>query len=110
MLVEAAKPVSLILCILSLYALFHTAFLVPASDLHQRIYDSLGLLVVAGAISLVGGIVFCEGTQEPRAARTKLTGTLPVQVFCWASGTIILLFIISWYLETYCVFYRDTRF
>jgi hypothetical protein len=110
MLLEAAKPVTLILCILSLYALFQTAFLVPASDMHQRIYDSLALLVVAGAISLISGLVFREAMKEARSVRTRLSGTLPVQVFCWASGMITLLFVVSWYLETYCVFYRDTRF
>ena len=38
MLVEVARPVTLISTILSLYALFHTAFLIPSGDLHQRIY------------------------------------------------------------------------
>lgn len=34
-------PVTLIGCILSLCALFHTAFLLPSTDMNQRIYDSL---------------------------------------------------------------------
>ena len=32
MLVEVAKPVTLISCILSLFAVFHTAFLAPSSE------------------------------------------------------------------------------
>jgi hypothetical protein len=110
MLVEVAKPVTLIFCILSLFALFHTAFLIPASDLHQRIYDSLELLALAAAISLISGLIFRKAPRGPYSGSDRLTSTLPVQVFCWASIGMLVLFIVSWYLETYCVFYRDVRF
>jgi hypothetical protein len=110
MLVEVAKPVTLISCILSLYALFHTAFLIPASDLHQRIYDSLELLVLAGTVSLISGLVFREAAPGRHSGSDRLTSTLPVQMFCWASSAMLVLFILSWYLETYCIFYRDVRF
>jgi hypothetical protein len=110
MLVEVAKPVTLISCILSLFALFHTAFLIPASDMHQRICDSLELLALAGAISLISGLIFREAARGPHFGSGRLTSTLPVQVFCWASSAMLILFIVSWYLETYCIFYRDVRF
>jgi hypothetical protein len=110
MLVEVAKPVTLIFCILSLFALFHTAFLIPASDLHQRIYDSLELLALAAAISLISGLIFREASRGPRSGSDRLTSTLPIQMFCWASSAMFVLFIVSWYLETYCIFYRDVRF
>jgi hypothetical protein len=35
--------------------------------------------------------------------------TLPVQIFCWAAGLLLVLFAVSWYLETYCILYRDVR-
>jgi hypothetical protein len=31
-------------------------------------------------------------------------------MFCWAAAVMVVLFVVSWYLETYCVFYRDIRF
>jgi hypothetical protein len=110
MLVEVAKPVTLVFCILSLYALFHTAFLVPASDMHQRICDSLGLLALAATISLIGGFIFRDAAHGAPAGRTRITATLPVQLFCWFSGALLVLFILSWYLESHCIFYRDVRF
>ena len=44
MLLEAAKPIAVVLCMVALCALFYTAFLVPASVLEQRAWDSLVLL------------------------------------------------------------------
>jgi hypothetical protein len=110
MLVEVAKPVTLIFCILSLYALFHTAFLVPASDMHQRICDSLGILALAATISLIGGLIFRDAAHGAPAGWKRITATLPVQLFFWGSGAMLVLFIVSWYLESHCIFYRDVRF
>lgn len=110
MLVEIAKPIAFLLCMVSLCALFFTAFLAPASDLQQRILDSLEMLVLAGGISLVSGLIFRDSVPEHSADdNTRLTATLPIQVFCWATGAMFILFIVSWYLETHCIFYRDIR-
>ncbi|MGA7402418.1 MAG: hypothetical protein WCC99_20540 [Candidatus Sulfotelmatobacter sp.] len=110
MLVEVAKPVTLISCILSLLAVFHTAFLSPFSDMHQRIYDTVARLALAATICLISGLTFRKGTQASHSGSTLLTATLPVQVFCWASGAMLILFVVSWYLESHCIFYRDVRF
>ncbi len=110
MLVEVAKPVVVIFCILSLYALFHAAFLVPASDMHQRVCDSLGLLALAATISLIGGFIFRDARQAQVGSKARLTATLPIQLFCWGSGAMFVLFVVSWYVENHCIFYRDVRF
>jgi hypothetical protein len=110
MFVDIARILALVFCMLSLCAVFHTAFLVPASDLEKTICDSLSLLALAAGISVVGGLVFRDAIPEPYAASTRLTATLPVQLFCWASSIMFVLFIVSWYLESHCVFYRDIRF
>lgn len=110
MLVEVAKPVALLLCMLSLYAVFHTAFLIPASDLHDRIWDSLELLTLAAGISLISGLIFRESAPKSSPDNAEITDTLPIQMFCWASSAMFLLFILSWYLENHCIFYRDVRF
>src|ERR1700692_3613622 len=105
---EVAKPFTFVFCILSLYGVFYTAFLDPARDLDQRICDSLGLLALAAGISLVSGLIFREA--EPQVRNSRLTSTLPVQMFCWASSLMLVLFLVSRYLESSCVFYRDVRF
>jgi hypothetical protein len=105
-LVEVVKPITLLLCILSLYAVFHTAFLIPGRTVHDRLWDSLALLGLAAGISFVAGLIFREG----EAVRVGLAETLPVQLFWWAVGIMVALFVTSWYLESYCIFYRDVRF
>jgi cation transport ATPase len=102
LLLEVTKPIALALCMLSLCGVFYTAFLVPASDLGQRSWDSLVLLSLAAGICFASGMIFRE------QART-VADTLPFQIFCWAACLMLVLFIASWYLETYCIFYRDVR-
>jgi hypothetical protein len=118
MLLEVVKPVALVLCMVSLFAVFYTAFLVPASDLEQRVWDSLALLSLAAGICISSGMIFREsshtgadsiGRQSGHSRRDPLTRTLPVQMFCWGASLILALFVASWYLETYCIFYKDVR-
>jgi hypothetical protein len=110
MLTEVAKPIALLLCMLSLCAVFQAAFLVPASDLHQTILDSLELLSLAAGISLASGFIFCESATVSPTDSKRIMTTLPVQVFCWAATTMLLLFVCCWYLESHCIFYRDIRY
>jgi hypothetical protein len=110
MLLELAKPVALLLCILSLYAVFHTAFLIPASNLDQRISDSLQLLAVAAGIALVSGFIFLEpvsgqspGQSPGRSLNsTRLIATLPMQLFCWTVAALLILFLATLYLGSQC--------
>jgi hypothetical protein len=106
MLIEIAKPIALFLCMVSLGAVFYTAFLVPASDLEQKTWDSIMLLSFAAGICLSSGMIFRETTQ---AGTEPLTRTLPVQLFLWAAFVMLALFLASWYLETHCIFYKDVR-
>jgi hypothetical protein len=108
MLVEVARPVILILNMISLYAVFHTAFLAPSVDLEQRIWESLGMLALAGGLSLISGVIFREGAHSPDSG-ARLSATLPVRMFCWAASMMFVLFVVAWYLETHCIFYRDIR-
>ena len=110
MWLEIAKPIALMLCMVSLYAVFHTAFLIPASDVFQRIWDSLPLLALSAGISLIGGAIFYETTPEPSAEKRRFSATLPIRVFCWTTAAMLVFFIASWYLENYYTFYRDVRF
>lgn len=110
MFIELAKPVTLFLCILSLYALFTTALLDPSADMEQRIYDSLARLMLAAGISIISGLIFYAESHKAAGASARLTNTLPVQMFLWAAGITVVLFLISWYLQRHCIFYRDIHF
>lgn len=122
MLLDLAQPVALLLSILSLYATFHAAFLVPASPVGDRLQNALVRLACAGAISLIAGMLFREaelqtearfdadfhawfgGQPRPTLARPLHT-TLPVQLFCWTTAVMAVLFTVSWYIETYYIPY-----
>jgi hypothetical protein len=109
-LVEFAKLAALLLCMLSLYAIFRTLFFsvedpqpifqVPQVLTH-RILNALLLLSLSAAISLLGGIIFREAEPEPHPS---LASTLPLQIFSWATSIMIVLFLLAWFLETHYVF------
>jgi hypothetical protein len=107
MFLDIAKPFALLLCILSLYADFHVAFLIPASELRDRIHGGLVFLLIAAGISILSGLLFRESPTERGSA---LISTLPMRIFCWASTGMLVLFGVSWYIETYCIFYRNLSY
>ena len=87
-----------------LCALFYTAFLDPAHNFDQSLWDTLTLLSLAAGVSVAGGMLFREETQS-----TSLLRTLPMQMFLWAVGVIALLFVSARFLETHFIFFRDVR-
>lgn len=106
MLLDVAKPVAVLLCVLSLCAVFYSAFLIPASGLEQRSWDSVILLSLAAGICLSSGMLFRESADD---GSESLLHTLPIQMFCWAVFLMAILFLASWYLETHYIFYKDVR-
>jgi hypothetical protein len=98
---ELAKFASLLLSILSLDAVFHAAFLEPGSDVHQRLLPSLEFLMLAAAICLASGAIFREWEQRAGKRDASLVGSLPMLIFWWAAGVMILLFCLAWLLNLY---------
>jgi hypothetical protein len=107
MLRELARPVALVFCILSLYAVFQAAFFEPASDVSYRFRESLAMLGLAGTVCLLSGWVFRDAKHSSHRGLAK---TLPVQLFCWGSTGMAVLFLMAWYLETYSVFETHARY
>jgi len=110
MLLELAKPVALLLCLLSLVAVFHTLFfsiedphliLQPHQAFRDRIIDSLLLLALSAGICLLGGLVFRESEPDPHPS---LATTLPMQLFYWGTGIMLVMFFLAWFLETHYIF------
>ncbi len=110
MLLELAKPVALLLCLLSLCAVFHTVFftledpqllLQPHQAIRDRIIDSLLLLALSAGISLIGGLIFREAEPLPQPS---LAATLPLQIFYWATSIMLLMFFLASFLETHYIF------
>lgn len=106
MLVEITRPIALLLCICALLSVFYTVFLVPAGLMEQRTHDALLLLALSAGICLTSGMIFREPDESGFASVAR---TLPVQLFIWAVLCMLVLFLVSQYLETYVVFYKDAR-
>jgi hypothetical protein len=98
---ELGKFVSLLLSILSLDAVFHSAFLEPGSNLEQRLLPSLERLLLAAAVCLGSGAIFCIWERRVGRCGTGVLGSLPMLIFWWGAGAIALLFAGVWLVERY---------
>ncbi len=109
MLVDLARPLTLVLCMCSLCAVFNAAFLDSAIDMSQRIGPALARLAIAAAICVLSGLLFLAPRDDHDVKAHQLSDTLPVQLLFWASGIMAIVFLVSWYLQVHCVFFRSTR-
>ena len=105
MFLELAKFASLLLSILTLDAVFHTAFLEPGSHLEQQLLPALRMLLLAAAVSLVSEYIFREGEKRSAQGAVRhdgsVAGSLPMMIFWWGSGGMALLFGLAWLVERY---------
>jgi hypothetical protein len=102
MLLELGKALSFIVSLLSLYPLLFSAFFVPGKRWEERLLLSLSKAAIAGCCCFASGILFAF-TERHTLAIHELIATLPVRLYFLALGGMGLLFIASWYLETYYV-------
>ena len=106
MSLELIKPIALALCMVSLCAVFQIVFLAPDLDIEQKCWQALILLSLSAGISISGGMLFVVREERGIAGCFR---TLPVQIFCWAVGTMLVMFVAARYLETHCIFLKDTH-
>jgi hypothetical protein len=126
MLLELAKPMSLLASIVSLLAVFHAAFLGSETDLRQRIFDALAMLVVAFAVSRASGLTFTRERRvsaglhlvwptsryraQPEFSFQNVIESFPMRIFYWAVGLMTTLFLAAWFIETYCIPLKSVRY
>lgn len=102
MLLEIGKALSFFLSILSLYTVVVSAFFVPGTHWEERLSLALIRIVLAGCICFVSGLFFVRPPGPDREGE-PLIRTLPVRLFLWTLVGVAVLFVASWYLETYYV-------
>jgi hypothetical protein len=100
-LLELAKFASLLLSILSLDAVFHAAFLEPASHFEQRLVPGIEMMLLSAAVCLGSGYIFRAWDLKTGRRDATIAGSLPMLIFWWGSGIIILLFFLGWLLNRY---------
>jgi len=103
---ELAKAVTLILSIVSLYALLGSAFFVPGSPWQTRLLTSIETLAMSACVCFASGLLFSL-TETSASGRSEppVTQTLPVRLFFWSLGAMVLLFLLSRYLEVFYIPY-----
>ena len=97
-MLELAKAVSFLICILSLYWAAISAFFVPGAQWEERVWMALFKLLAAAAICFYSGMVFSWPAKTNPDAFQRLTSTMPVRLFFWAVAGMVVLFVLSWYL------------
>jgi hypothetical protein len=97
-MLELAKAVALLTCILSLYWAAIGAFFVPGLQWEDRLWIAAFKLLAAAAVSFYSGMVFSWPSRSNPTAFQRITATLPVRLFFWALAGIAVLFTLSWYL------------
>lgn len=100
---ELGKALSFFLSLLSLYPIVVSAFFVPGTHWEDRLVLSLVKIAFAACICFGSGFFFLRSASAGKDVIDRLMQTLPVQMFFWTLGGVILLFILSWYLEEYFV-------
>jgi hypothetical protein len=97
-MLELAKAVSFLVCILSIYWAAISAFFVPGAQWEERLWVAAFKLLAAAAICFYSGMVFSWPSSTNPTAFQRLTSTLPVRVFLWALAGIAVFFTLSCYL------------
>jgi hypothetical protein len=101
MVLELGKFVSLLAGIVSLHAVFYTAFLAPANGMRERVFESLDMLVLAGGVCLASGLLFRSWDRKAGIEKSSIAASLPMKIFWWFSGVVVVMFAASWYLQVY---------
>jgi hypothetical protein len=100
-ILELARPLSFLLSLLSLYPVLLSAFFVPGTRWEERLETALLRAALAGCVCFASGMLYAW--PAPAGGHERLMQTLPVRVFLWAVAGMTVLFMLSWYLDTYYV-------
>jgi hypothetical protein len=104
MFLEIGKFLSFAASILSLYALMGSAFFVPGTQWEDRLLASLARIALAACVCFASGILFREDARlHSPQVDPGVTSALPVRLFFWSLFAMALLFLLSWFLETYYI-------
>jgi hypothetical protein len=108
MLLDLGKSLSFLASLLSLYPLLYSALLEPGMHVPDRILLSLNRAALSAACCFLSGYLFLRANPEAYPSNRYGSGqpifsTLPVRIYFYALGAMVLLFSGSWFLQTYYV-------
>ena len=103
MLLELGKPLSFLLSLLSLYPLLFSAFFVPGTRFEERLLLSLDKAAIAACCCFASGLIFYLSSAHSAPVGRSVFESLPVRLYSIALSAVVVLFAVSWYLNTYYV-------
>ena len=101
MLLDLSRALTFFVGIVSLYWAGIGAFFVPDSGWNERLLTMLVRLSLSAAVCLLSGLLFAWPLKSRLRTPNSLMSTLPVQLFFWGFAVIAVLFVSSWYLDSY---------
>jgi len=99
MLLDLAKAFSFFGCIMVVYSAAMQTFFLPGSRWEERLAVALLKLALAACVCFLSGMLFTWPTRSNPDRSLALTSTLPVRLFLWSSGAMIVLFFSTWYFS-----------
>jgi len=103
MLLELLRPLSFFLSMLSLYPVMLSAFFEPGTRWEDRLEMALLRVVFAACVCFASGLLYSWHSPSLHEPPEPLLSTLPMRLFLWALAGMAVLFVLSWYLDTYYV-------
>jgi hypothetical protein len=103
MLLELLRPLSFFAGMLSLYPVMLSAFFVPGSRWEDRLPVALVRIAIAACLCLTSGLLYAHPAHAIDEPAEPLLRTLPVRLFFCAIAGMALLFLVSWWLDTYYI-------
>jgi len=97
-MLEIGKATCFLLCILSLWRAAVEAFFAPGASWDEKLMLAGLRLALAAYVCVMSGLVFKLPLRGNPDRGQRLSATLPVRLFCWSAGCIVVLFFTSWYL------------
>lgn len=101
MLLDLFRALTFFAGIVSLYWAGIGAFFVPDGGWDDRLLTTLVRLSFSAGVCLLSGLLFAWPMQARLRTARFLMSTLPVQLFFWGFAAIAVLFVSSWYLDSY---------
>ena len=101
MLLDLSRALSFFVGIVSLYWAGISAFFEPATGWNERLLTTLVRLSVSAGVCLLSGLLFTWPVKSRLRTPRSLMSALPMQLFFWGSMVIAILFVSSWYLDSY---------
>ena len=107
MLLELLRPLSFLAGMLSLYPVMLSAFFAPGTHWEERLAVALLRVAIAACLCLTSGLLYAHPAHHAPNAIDEpaepLLRTLPIRLFLCAIAGMALLFLLSWWLDTYYI-------